>query len=411
MNYELFIARKILNGTGSDEANQSGTQAILKFSIFGVALGVALMVLSIAVVTGFQKEIQSKVVGFGSHIQITEFNYEDPLHFKAIEKKQPFYEQVKNDPDIRSIQTYALKEGIIKTKDNISGVIAKGIDIDFNWTFFRKNLEEGTLFTVKDSAKSNAVIISRDIAKTMDLTIGDPLLIIFIHNGKSRPRKFTIQGIYNTGMQQFDKAYVLIDIKHIQRINGWSKNQVSGFEILLHDYADLFRINEILYNKIPHELNTTTINQQYPEIFGWLELQDMNVVVIIVLLTLVSGITMITALLILILEKTNMIGILKASGARNGNIRKIFLYTASSLVLRGLFWGNLIGLSVAFLQLKFNLIALDEASYYIDHVPINIEFMHVLILNVTTFILCMLMLIIPAAIISNISPSKSIKFN
>lgn len=411
MNFELFIAKRIIRSKNTDNSINQGTRVILRFSILGVALGLLLMLVSLAVVKGFQGEIRSKVIGFGAHIQITEFNYENPLNFKPMDKNQPFYPSIENEEGVASIQMYALKEGIIKTNEEIAGVIAKGINTDFNWKFFSQNMEEGSILKIEDSIKSNSVIISRHLSKQLKLKLNDKLLIYFIQNGKSRPRKLKITGIYNTGMQQFDKAYILMDIKHIQRLNDWSENRISGFEVLLNRYEDLFRMDKILYNKIPNRLNTTTITQQYPEIFSWLELQDLNVIVIVTLLTLVCGINMITALLILILEKTNMIGIMKAVGATNGQIRKIFVYMASYLVLSGLFWGNLLGLGFIFLQDKFHLIGLDKTSYYMDYVPVDLGIMEWGILNLATFILCIIMLLLPALVISNILPSKSIRFN
>ncbi len=411
MNYELFIAKRIIQSKSADNSINKGTRIILRFSIIGVALGVFLMLLSLAVVKGFQGEIRNKVIGFGSHIQITEFNYESPLSFKPMDKNQPFYTEIAKAPEVSSVQMYALKEGIIKTDEEIAGVIAKGIHSDFNWDFFSKNLEEGEILEISDSSRTNSVIISRHLAKRLKLKLNDRLLIYFIQNGKSRPRKLTISGIYNTGMQQFDKAYILVDIKHIQRLNEWNENQISGFEVLLKRYEDLFKMDKILYNKIPHHLNTTTITEQYPEIFGWLELQDLNVIVIVTLLTLVCGINMITALLILILEKTNMIGILKAIGATNKQVRKIFIYMAVYLVVLGLFWGNVFGLGFIALQDKFHLIGLDKTSYYVDYVPVNLGLMEWFVLNIGTFFLCVLMLLLPALIISNILPSKSIRFN
>lgn len=411
MNFELFIAQRIIQSKEKDNSINKGTRVILRFSIIGVALGVFLMLLSLAVVKGFQGEIRNKVIGFGSHIQITEFNYENPLNFKPMDKNQPFYPDLENEEGVSTIQMYALKEGIIKTEEEIAGVIAKGISTDFNWDFFKQNLEEGEILSLSDSAKSNEVIVSRHLANQLKLEVGKKLLIYFIQDGKSRPRKLKITGIYNTGMQQFDKAYILLDIKHIQRLNEWNENQISGFEVLLDKYEDLFRMDKILYQKIPNRLNTTTITQQYPEIFGWLELQDLNVIVIVTLLTLVCGINMITALLILILEKTNMIGIMKAIGASNKSVRKVFMYMASYLVLMGLFWGNVIGLSFIFLQEKFHLLKLDKASYYMDFVPVDLGIAEWFFLNLGTFILCFIMLLLPSLIISNILPSKTIRFN
>jgi len=411
VNFELFIAKRIIKSKNTDNSINQGTRVILRFSIIGVALGLLLMLVSLAVVKGFQSEIRSKVIGFGAHIQITEFNYENPLNFKPMEKNQPFYPSLANEEGVASIQIYALKEGIIKTNEEIAGIIAKGIGADFNWKFFSQNMEEGAILEINDSVKSNSVIVSRHLANQLKLKLNDKLLIYFIQNGKSRPRKLTITGIYNTGMQQFDKAYILMDIKHIQRLNEWSGNQISGYEVLLNRYEDLFQMDKILYKKIPTRLNTTTITQQYPEIFSWLELQDLNVIVIVTLLTLVCGINMITALLILILEKTNMIGIMKAIGATNRQLRKVFIYMASYLILSGMFWGNLLGLGFIYLQDKFHLIGLDKTSYYMDYVPVDLGIVEWAILNLATFILCFIMLLLPALVISNILPSKSIRFN
>ena len=411
MNYELFIAYKIISSKAKSGSINRGTRVILNIAILGICLGLAVMLVSVSTVTGFQKEIQSKVVGFGSHIQISEFNFDNPLNFKPINKNQDFYPYLDTISEIRKVQSFALKEGIIKTNEEIHGVIAKGITYDFDWSFFQQNIIEGSIINLSDSIKSNQVLISKHISDKLKLKLNDKFIVYFINEGKSRPRKFTVSGIYHTGMEQFDKAYILIDIKHIQKINDWNENEISGFEILLNNYEDLFRMNEFLYKHIPPELNTISIVSQYPEIFGWLELQDMNVIVIIVLMILVCGANMISALLILILEKTNMIGILKAMGAKNGSIRIIFLVMASYLILLGLFWGNLIGIGFLFLQDSFHILKLDQASYYIDHVPVNINLTHIFVLNLGTIIFCLFFLILPSYLVTKISPVKVIKFN
>ncbi|MBD81651.1 MAG: hypothetical protein CL840_22215 [Crocinitomicaceae bacterium] len=411
MNHELFIAHKIINSRSKGGAINRGTRIILNIAILGICLGLAIMLVAVSTVTGFQREIQSRVVGFGSHVQITEFNFDDPLNFQPIDKKQPFYPLMDTIPEVRNLQIFALKEGIVKGEDEIYGVISKGISTDFDWEFFANNMVEGRPIMLSDSSKSKEAVISKTIAQKLNLKLNDPLLVYFIHDGKSRPRKFTISGIYHTGMEQFDKAYILVDIKHLQKINGWDENQVSGFEVLLHRYEDLFRMDEFLYRYIPPELNTISIVSQYPEIFGWLELQDMNVIVIIILMILVCGINMISALLILILEKINMIGILKSMGAQNGSIRTIFLYMASYLVTWGLFWGNLIGLSFLYIQDKYHLLKLDQSSYYIDHVPVNINFYHLVLINVGTLFFCVLFLVLPSYLVTKISPVKAVRFN
>ena len=369
------------------------------------------MIVAVSTVTGFQREIQSRVVGFGSHISITEFNFDNPLNFRPTKKNQAFYPNMDTLPEVRNIQIFGIKEGIVKADNEIYGVIAKGISTDFDWEFFSHNMVEGSALNLSDSSKSNETVISKTIAQKLNLKLQDKFIIYFIQDGKSRARKLTISGIYHTGMEQFDKAYILVDLKHIQKINGWQSDEVSGFEVLLHRYEDLFRMDDFLYKYIPPELNTISIVKQYPEIFGWLELQDMNVIVIIVLMIIVCGINMISALLILILEKINMIGILKSMGSQNASIRKIFLYMASYLVTWGLFWGNILGIGFLFLQDHFHLLKLDQNSYYIDHVPVNINFQHLFLLNAGTLIFCVLFLVLPSFLVTKISPVKAVRFN
>jgi lipoprotein-releasing system permease protein len=408
VNYELFIARKLI---ASRNSLNKGTRVILNISILGICLGLAVMIIALSTLTGFQREIQNKVVGFGSHVQITEFNFENPLNFKPIDKNQTFYPSLNELKEVRNIQVFALKEGIIKTKEDIHGVITKGIDSDFDWSFFNQNLIEGQSMEIDDSTKTNQAIVSKIIAQKMNLKVGDDFLVYFIKNGKTRPRKFIVQGVYHTGLEQFDKAYILIDIKHIQRINEWNSNEISGFEVILGDYKNLFHMNDFLYKHIPPELNTTAITQQYPEIFGWLSLQDMNVIVIVFLMSLVCGINMISALLILVLEKTNFIGIMKALGATSTGVRKTLIYMSMYLIGVGLFWGNVLGVGLLLLQEKYHFLKLDQSSYYISYVPVNINFGHLFLLNSITLVVCLLFMLIPSMIVTNISPVKAIRFD
>ena len=407
----MFIAKRLVSAQTGGGSLSKGTKIILGITVSSISLGLAVMILAMSIVNGFQKEIRNKVVGFGSHLQITEFNFDNPLNFKPILINQPFYPHLDTLEEVRSIQAYALKEGIIKTDDEIQGVIAKGVYKDFNWDFFKNNLVEGKTLDWNNSDKSNDVIISREISKKLNISLNDPLLIYFVQNGKSRPRKLNVCGIYHTGMKQLDETYVLMDIRHVQKLNNWEENQISGFELLLNDYDDLFRMDEFLYHNIPPELNTVSIKDQYFEIFGWLELQDMNVIVIIVLLLLVSGVNIISVILILILEKTNFIGVMKANGSTNWSLRKIFLYLGTYLTVIGILVGNIVGIGLALIQKYLKPITLPQESYYIEHVPIHLDLQHLVWLNLGTLTLCFIILIFPTAIISNISPSKSIKFN
>ncbi|MCF8229133.1 MAG: ABC transporter permease [Bacteroidales bacterium] len=408
MNTELFIARHI---TGKSRENVS--RPALKIAIISIALGLAVMIVSIAIVTGFQNEIQGKVTGFGGHIQISNYDQNISLEAKPISRDQNFYPGLAEHENIRHVQVFANKAGIIKTENQIQGVVLKGIGGDYDWSFFQDKIIKGNPVHISDSALSDDVIISSALSELLKLDIGDPLRMYFVSSDQSRPRgrKFNVSGIYETGLEEFDKMYILGDIKHVISLNRWDENQVSGFEVLIEDLDDLEALTKYIFNKIPYDLDARSIKDIYPQIFDWLDLQDKNVIIIIILMVLVSGITMISTLLILILERTNMIGILKAMGARNISIRWIFLYNAAYIIGIGLIWGNLIGIGLCLLQDHFELIKLNQESYYVSVVPINLEVLPILLLNTGTLIVCVSMLIIPSYIITRITPVKAIRFS
>jgi len=410
LNLELFIANR-LSGNNSNAKKKVGTGRILSFAKAGIAIGIAVMLISVAIITGFQNEIRDKVVGFGAHLHISEFNYDDAGTLKPISQRVPFYKTLDSLPGIRNVQSFAVKEGIIKTGEAIEGVLTKGIASDYDWSFFEKHMIKGSRLPLDSAKKSNGVLISKTISQRLKLDLGSSMIVYYIQDGKSRPRKFIVEGIYETGLAQFDEKFILIDIRHLQRLYGWEEHQVGGFEVILKDYKELDKLGQYIYNHIPHDYDTRTIEQEQPEIFGWLDLLDMNVVIILTLMWFVSAINMTTALLILILERVNMIGLLKAMGAKNWSIRKIFLYQAGHLILKGMLWGNIIGLGIGFIQKQFKIITLPQESYYLDAVPINIELWHVLSLNGATFVLCMITLILPSYVVSKIKPVKAIKFN
>ena len=411
MNLELFIAKKIIGSTDKESSNQSkGTKPIIKIAVGGIAIGIIIMLISVFILTGFQKEIRNKVIGFGAHIQVTSFHNKEGFETEPIDKTLPFYTSIGNLPEVKNVQVYATSAGILKTKEDILGIVLKGIDKDFNWDFFKDNLIEGSLLTIHDNKKQDSILISKKIADKMKIGLNDKVVVYFIVGNKPRPRKFYVKGIYETGMEGFDDLFLLGDIKHIQKLNKWTSDQVGGYEVNLNTFEDLEKLDEIIYKEIPYEYKSTPITEKQVEIFGWLDLQDYNVIIIIILMIAVSGINMTSALLILILERTNMIGILKALGATNLSIRKIFLYNAAYLISKGLLWGNIIGLGLAYIQKYTGIITLPQESYYISEVPININFGYVLILNVGTLILCMLMLVIPSMKIMSITPIKAIRF-
>lgn len=411
MNFELFTAAKLIRGKSSDKKGRNGIRPIINIALAGIAISVAVMIISVSIVTGFQKEIREKIIGFGGHIQISNFQSTDGFEVIPISTDQTFYPELDTLEKVANIQVYANKAGILKTQEEILGVVLKGIANDFDWTFFKEYMVEGDILNFNDSAKSNQVIISQKIASKMNLKVGDNFLVFFIRNNKPRPRKFTIQGVYSTSLEGFDDLFILGDIRHIQRLNGWSENQVGGFEVNLKRYEDLDEVDDFIFNNIPFEYKTTTIINKNQNLFGWLDLQDINVTIIIGLMIFVSGINMASALLIMILDRTRMIGIFKTMGATNSSVRKIFIYIAAYLLTVGLFWGNLIGLGLALAQKYFKIFTLSPETYYLTHIPINIEISSIISLNIFTLVLCLIMLIAPTYIVTRINTVDAIKLD
>lgn len=405
MNFELFFARKIIKGS-----KNSFSKPIIRISILAISLGVAMMTLSLAIVEGFQREIEKKVIGFGAHIQVSNYESKGLLESKPISKNRDFYHQIDSIDGIEHVQVFAHKGAILKTDEQNYGVVVKGIGNDFDWSFFEQYIQSGEVLNLNDSSKSNEIVLSENIAQKLKVELHDELLIYFVQQ-PPRLRKLKISGIYNTGLGEMDDRMVFVDIGHIQKVNGWEDQQVGGFEILISDLRDLDRMTEAVYQHIDYDLTASSIRETRMDIFNWLELQDINVIIIITLLILVCGIDMISALLILILERTQMIGILKAIGAQNTSIRKIFLYNAAYLILMGLLLGNVLGLGVAFAQQEFGILKLPQEAYFIDTVPIALDFGKLLILNIGTLLLCLLMLLIPSNIVAKISPVKTIRFD
>lgn len=421
MNTEFFIAKRIVS---SKDNRKSVSHSIVRIAQGGIAISLAVMLLSVAIVTGFKKEVAEKVVGFGAHIQITNHDANASYETVPIAKKQDFLPLLMANPNITHVNSYGIKAGIIKTEHDIQGVVLKGVDTDFDWSFFKKHLVAGEVFAIDSVKRTKNILVSEYMAKLLNLKLGEKLILYFVYTKKEkgvtpppRVRDFIITGIYNTGLEIYDQTLVVGDIKHVQRLNNWNKNQVTGYEVQVADVDDLDKITEDVWDTVGYEfakdgsrLYVTNIRQIKPEIFTWLDMTDTNVEVIIGLTLIVAVFNMISTLLILILERTQMIGILKSLGMTNGSIRKVFLYHASFLTARGMFFGNVLGLGLAFLQLTFHIIPLDPTSYYVDMVPININIWHVVFLNAITLLVITLMLIIPAFVIKKISPIKAIRF-
>lgn len=414
MNTELFIAKRIF----SDKSVKKGiSQPIVTIAVIGIALGLAVMILSVAIVTGFKSEISNKVIGFGSHIQIVNYDSNVSYETAPISRQQIFYEDISELKGVKNVQEFATKPGIIKTKTDIQGVVLKGVGKNFDWSFFDQNMKEGKSFRVNDSTKTNDIIISSYIAKLLNLKVGDKIAMYFIQQ-PPRMRAFTISGIYETSLAEFDEKFALVDIKHIQKLNNWSDDQISGFEVLLDDFSQIDKMTQDVrdivgfhFNPDGTKLRVLSIKEKYPQMFDWLNLTDINVWIILILMISVAGFNMVSGLLILILERTNMIGILKAVGTENWSIRKIFLYQSGFLISKGMLWGNILGIAICFFQSKFHIFKLDPSSYYLDAVPINLKLWHILALNSGTLAITVAMLLIPSYIISRLSPEKTIRFN
>ena len=414
MNLPYFIAHRLIKGRAE---GSSFSRPINVIAVIGIAMGLAVMILAVAILTGFKQHIREKVVGFGANIQIVNFDSNLSFETAPINEVQDFIPKIKQIPGIRHVQVFATKAGIIKTNDEIQGVVLKGVGSDFDWSYFRSNMVDGNVFTVNDSSRTDNVIISKKIAGMLKLRKGDSFIMHFVQD-PPRMRKFTICGIYETSLEEFDKMYVYCDIGHIKRLNGWKEDQVSGFEIFIKDFDKLDDMTTAVRDAIGYKitedeekLKVTNIRIKYPQIFDWLNFQDINVMIIIFLMLVVAGFNMISGLLILILEKTNMIGVLKALGSNDITIRRIFLYQAAWLIGKGLFCGNLIGIGLAFLQLKTGLVTLDPTSYYIKTVPVNLQLTHILLLNAGTMAAILIMLLVPSKLISRITPVKAIKYD
>jgi len=406
LNTEFFIAKRIISRT---KGNFS--RPVIRIAIIAIALGFTVMFVSVAILTGFQREIREKVIGFGGHIQIARFTENATLEPQPVEIHQAFLKTLRDEPGIRHIQVYGIKAGIIKTQDDIQGVVFKGVGKDFDWSFFKKRIVEGKPFTVTDTGRTSNILISGKLSRLLNLKLHDDLRMYFISGNNTLGRKFNICGIYETGLEEFDNMYLIGDIHQIQRLNNWTGDQAGGFEILINDFKDIDRLGKFVYKQTGFSLDASTIKQRYPQIFDWLDLQDINVLIILILMILVSAITMISTLLILILERTNMIGILKSLGMTSAGIRRIFLFNAVYIIGIGLLAGNMLGFGFCILQKQYGLITLPQESYYVSVVPIFMGFWNIILLNASTILVCYLMLVIPSFIVTRISPVKAIRFS
>jgi len=414
MNTELFIARRIFRG---DKKNDKLTSSpAIKIAVAGISIGLAVMIVAVSIVVGFQNEVRDKVVGFGSHIQITAFDTNQSFDHSPIAFSDSLATILRNNPEIRHIQEFITLPGIIMTNDDFQGVVFKGVAESYEWDFFENHLVEGHVILPQGVEGVNQVLISHTLANRLHLHLGDAFNAFFVHD-PPRARRFTIVGIYHTGFESYDNLFIMTELPVLSRLNRWDADMVSGIEVLVHDFNRLDRIAFDLFfematfeDRFGNSLHALSIKDINPVIFNWLELLDMNAWIIITLLLIVSGFAMISGLLTIILERTNMIGMLKSMGARDAGIRKVFLYLSAFLIGRGMLWGNLIALTFCLIQYHFRILKLDPAMYYLTSVPIDINPIFILLLNVGTLTVSLLMMIGPSYLVARITPSKSIKF-
>lgn len=411
MNLEYFIAKRL---TGAKQHKSSISGPIIKIAIIAIAIGVIMMLVSFATGIGLQQKIREKMSAFTGHITITSFdNNNSEVSLNPISINQDFYPEFTTVDGIEHIQATAYKAGVIRTETDFEGVIVKGVGKDYDWSYFEDFLVAGELPDYSGDLNEE-VLISQYMANRLGFEVGDKVVTYFLREEnyeRTLLRAFEVKGIYNSGFQEFDELYLLADIRHIQRLNKWEADEVGNFEVFLKDFSQLDQKGQEIYEKTSSFLDTRTIRQKYSSIFEWLSLFDFNIALIIGIMILVAGINMITALLVLILERTQMIGILKALGTSDWSIRKIFLYNAGYLIMLGLFWGNLIGLGLLFAQKHFKLVPLNPETYYVTEAPVYIGWEYILAVNIGTLVLCMIMLLIPSYIITKISPVKAMKFD
>jgi len=405
LNLPLFIAKRI-----SFNSKRTFSKLIVRIAILGIMLGLAVMILAIAIVKGFKSEIREKVRGFSGDIQISKLNLNTSYENTPFSMPDSSVQRITKHEDIEFMQAIATKPGIINTNEEIEGVVLKGVDRNYNWEYFRKILVAGKVIDFSDTLKSKKqILISKYIADRLKLKVGDDFLMYFIENSL-RKRKFQIVGIYNLGVEEVDKLFVIGDIALVRSLNNWAVSDVGGYELRVTDFDRLDEIEAGVYDDLGIELKSYSIKQYYPNIFEWLSLLDVNTQVILILMLAVAVINMISALLIMILERTNMIGILKALGNTNWQIRKIFLYNATYIITLGLLSGNILGVGLGLFQSQTHFFTLDQASYYIDFVPVQLDVMDILLLNAGTLLISIFVLLLPSMLVTRISPLKAIRF-
>ncbi|MBD2767652.1 ABC transporter permease [Hymenobacter sp. BT664] len=407
MNVARYISHKIDGGADSG----SFTSSVTKIAIISIAMGLAVMVVSFAILQGFRNEIQNKIFSFGAHLQISRYDTNNSLEVAPIAGPR-LVKQLHQVPEVKSTQPFAVKTAIIKTKEEVLGVVLKGISETDGLSPMRQNLQAGKFMSFPDSAASDDVLLSRKVANKLRLAVGDKALFYFIQS-PPRIRQFRVSGIYSTGLDEFDDVYVIGDIRQIRELNSpaWPDSLVGGMEVMLRDFTALDTTYEHLYEHLPYDLKIDKVTEQYAQLFDWLKLLNRNVIIFLILIIFVATFNMVATIFIMILERTNMIGILKALGSTDNQIRQIFFFRGLSLTVRGMLIGNVIAVGFCAVQYYFHLIPLDPENYYMDRVPISWDPRMLLLLNVATFGASLLAVLIPTYLIARIKPVVAIKFD
>lgn len=413
MKFNLFIARRIYrNPVGRKQVSKPA----VRIAMLGIAIGLAVMIISVAVVTGFKREIREKVIGFGSHIQISNFDSTTSYGTRPVMVTDSFLNMLGGISGVNHAQRFSTKPGMIKTEDDFQGMVLKGVGQEYDPAFFKKHLLEGEIPLFTDSAASGQVVLSKVLADKLNLKLGDQIFTYYIQD-EVRARRLTVKGIYQTNFSEYDNLFLLTDIYTVNRLNNWESGQVTGVEIRVANFDNLGETADAVFAQVDNRMDehggtyyTQSVLQLNPQVFAWLDLLDMNVWVILVLMVGVAGFTMISGLLIIILERTQMIGILKALGANDFTVRKIFLLFSVFLIGKGMLWGNVVGVTLCFVQSRFHIIKLDPTTYYVDTVPMDFNIWIFLLLNVGTLLVAILMLVGPSYLITHIAPSKAIRF-
>lgn len=407
MNLEYFIAKRLIT---AKKHKSSISAPIINIAIAAIAIGMTMMMVSVATGIGLQQKIRQKIAAFNGHIVISNFDSnQSEVTLVPLSRNQNFYPKFKSISSIGHIQAVASKSGIIRTESAFEGIIFKGVGVDYEWKYLKEYLVAGRLPIISD-ALTQEVLVSSYLASRLNFKLNDSFHTYFMKTGGYNVRSFKIVGIFNSGFQEFDATYVIGDMRHIQKLNRWEKDQVGAFEVFVNDFDAIESIGEQVYQEIPSTLDSKTIVEKYSYIFDWLKLFDINILIILVVMILVATINMVVALLVLILERTQMIGILKAMGANNWTVRKIFLYNAFYLIGKGLFWGNLIGVSLLLAQHYFGVVKLNPENYYVNQAPVYFNIVYILVLNLLTVVVCFLVLLLPSYVITRISPIRAIRY-